>query len=199
MICILYVNAVGLCLGLVALFLERAMPAASPRRWIWFVIIPISMAIPGFYRCTTHGPSSTRSSSSRHSHRSATRSERHRSPCWTRIYGPGSNRTIRPSVELWLTISAFLLLTGLASAWRVSRAVGSGGRRGRANGRAVVDGVPVVVTEADRAGHGRVLEIARAGPAMGARPARSAAPVCRPARGRASIAHMTRAFCSSRR
>ena len=50
MICILYVNAVGFCLGLVALLLERAMPAAAPRRWIWFVIIPISMAIPGFYR-----------------------------------------------------------------------------------------------------------------------------------------------------
>ena len=50
MICILYVNVVGFCLGLVALLLERAMPAAAPRRWIWFVIIPISMAIPGFYR-----------------------------------------------------------------------------------------------------------------------------------------------------
>ena len=148
MICILYVNAVGFCLGLVALFLERAMPAASPRRWIWFVIIPISMAIPGFYR--HHNSWSIVDAFEQQAAQPAvggtlgTASLTVLDPdLWTRIqsYDPTVN-------QLWLTISAFLLLSGLATAWRVSRAVGLlRGRRGRANGRAVVDGVPVVVTD----------------------------------------------------
>ena len=44
MLCILYVNAVGICLGLAALFLERTLPATSSRRWVWCVVIPISVS-----------------------------------------------------------------------------------------------------------------------------------------------------------
>jgi beta-lactamase regulating signal transducer with metallopeptidase domain len=146
MICILYVNAVGLCLGLVALFLERTMPATSPRRWIWLVIIPISMAIPGFYR-VHHSWSivdafEQQSAQPPLGHAIGTASRTVLDPdLWTTVqsYDSSINR-------LWLTISAFLLLSALASAWRVSRAVGLF-RRGRANGTAIVDGVPVVVTD----------------------------------------------------
>ena len=146
MICILYVNAVGLCLGLVALFLERTMPAASPRRWIWLVIIPISMAIPGFYR-VHHSWSivdafEQQSAQPPLGHTIGTASLTVLDPdLWTRVqsYDSSINR-------LWLTISAFLLLSALASAWRVSRAVGLFGR-GRASSAAIVDGVPVVVTD----------------------------------------------------
>ena len=148
MICILYVNAVGFCLGLVALLLERAMPAESPRRWIWFVIIPISMAIPGFYR--THHSWSIVDAFEQQVAQPAvgnalgTASLTVLDPdLWTRI------QSYDPTIQqLWLTISAFLLLTGMVSAWRVSRAVGFlRGRRGRANGPAIVDGVPVMVTD----------------------------------------------------
>jgi bla regulator protein blaR1 len=148
MICILYVNAVGFCLGLVALLLERAMPLASPRRWIWFVIIPISMAIPGFYR--VHHSWSIVDAFEQQAAQPAVGNPLETASLtvldpdlWTRI------QSYDPTVsQLWLTLSAFLLLTGLANAWRVSRAVGIlRGRRGRANGRAVVDGVPVVVTD----------------------------------------------------
>jgi len=50
--------------------------------------------------------------------------------------------------RLWLTVSAGLLLWGLANAWRVARVVSVSRRqRGDAGGPAVVDGVPVVVTD----------------------------------------------------
>jgi bla regulator protein BlaR1 len=163
MICVLYVNAVGMCLGLVALFLERAMPAGSPRRWIWCVIIPISMAIPGFYR-VHHSWSIVDAFEQQALQPSAgqglgTASLTVLDPdLWTRVqsYDPTVNR-------VWLTISAFLLLYAAASAWRVFRVVGLfGWGRDRATGDAIVDGVPVVVTE--RAGpatvgfwHSRVL------------------------------------------
>lgn len=149
MICILYVNAVGFCLGLVALLLERAMPATAPRRWIWFVIIPISMMIPGFYR--HHNSWSIVDAFEQQAAQPAVANTLESASLtvldpdlWTRV------QSYDPTIsQLWLTISAFLLLTGFANAWRVSRAVGVlRGRRGRANGRAVVDGVPVVVTDA---------------------------------------------------
>jgi BlaR1 peptidase M56 len=50
--------------------------------------------------------------------------------------------------RLWVTVSAVLLLGGLANAWRVSRLVSvSRRKRGGASGPAIVDGVPVVVTD----------------------------------------------------
>jgi hypothetical protein len=148
MICILYVNAVGLCLGLVALFLERTMPAAAPRRWIWCVVIPISMAIPGFYR--VHHSWSIVDAFEQQATQLAdgnvlgTASLTVLDPdMWTLI------QSYDPTIQqVWLTASAFLLLSALASALRVSRAVGLlRGRRRRTNGPAIVDGVPVVVTD----------------------------------------------------
>jgi len=50
MLCILYTNVVGMLLGIVGLLVERALPAAFPRRWVWLVVIATSIALPGYYR-----------------------------------------------------------------------------------------------------------------------------------------------------
>src|SRR4029079_1133150 len=34
----------------VGLLIERALPATMQRRWIWCLLIPLSIAIPGVYR-----------------------------------------------------------------------------------------------------------------------------------------------------
>ena len=127
MLCILYVNAVGLCLGLAALSLERALPATSPRRWMWFGIIPVSVILPGLYRF-------------HHSWSVADPLEQQLAR-QIQSFDPSINR-------VWLTVSGVLLLWGLANAWRVSRVIRlSRQGRGNANGPAIVDGVPVVVTD----------------------------------------------------
>jgi bla regulator protein BlaR1 len=148
MLCILYVNAAGMCLGLVALLLERTLPAASPRRWIWSVIIPISVFLPGFYR--VHNSWSIVEAFEQQAaqpslgHGLGTASLTVLDPgLWGQIqsYDTSINR-------VWLTISAILLLSALVNAWRVSRVVGlSRRRRGHANGPVIVDGVPVVITD----------------------------------------------------
>ena len=50
MLCILYVNVVGMLLGLVGLLVEGALPATFPRRWVWLVVIATSIGLPGYYR-----------------------------------------------------------------------------------------------------------------------------------------------------
>ena len=50
MLCILYVNAVGALLGIAGRLVERVLPASFARRWVWAVIIPISLFVPGYYR-----------------------------------------------------------------------------------------------------------------------------------------------------
>jgi hypothetical protein len=149
MLCILYVNAAGLCLGLVALFLERAMPATSQRRWIWLVVIPISVVLPGFYR--VHNPWSIvdafelQSARPPLGHGLGTASLTVLDPgLWANIqsYDPGIQK-------VWLTASGLLLLWALANAWRVSRVVRRArSRSGEAADHAIVDGVAVVVTDA---------------------------------------------------
>ena len=148
MLCILYVNVVGLCLGLAAHFLERALPATSPRRWVWCIVIPISIVLPGFYR-GHHAWSITDAFEQLTArpplgHALGTASLAVLDPGWWALvqsYDTTINR-------VWLTISAALLLWGVASAWRVSRAVSmSRMRRGDSSGPSIVDGVPVVVTD----------------------------------------------------
>lgn len=148
MICILYVNAVGMCLGLVALLLERTLPPMSPRRWIWCVIIPISVVIPGMYSVhntwSIVGAFEQQAAQPPLGHPLGTASLTVLDPgLWAQIqsYDPSINR-------LWLAISAFLLLSALVSAWRVSRVVSLARRaRRHAGGPSIVDGVPVVVTD----------------------------------------------------
>ena len=125
MLCILYVNAVGMCLGLAAIFLERALPATSSRRWLWCAVIPTSVILPGLYR--VHHSWSVADAFAQQA-------------AGMESYDTSIDR-------VWLTISAVLLLWGLASAWRVSRVVSLSRKgQGDANGLATIDGVPVVVT-----------------------------------------------------
>ncbi|MDQ6769878.1 MAG: M56 family metallopeptidase [Gemmatimonadota bacterium] len=126
MLCILYVNAVGLCLGLAALFFERTLPATSPRRWVWCIVIPISVVLPGLYRI--HHP-------------------------WAVAHAFQQQAVLMESydssiVRAWYSVSVVLFVWGLASALRVWRVV-SVSRRGRGDEGAlvIVDGVPVVVTD----------------------------------------------------
>lgn len=126
MLCILYVNLAGLGLGLAALFFERALPAAFPRRWLWCLVIPTSVVLPGMYRV----------------HHSWSVADVFVKPATVaQSYDTGIQ-------QVWLTISGVLLLWGLASAWRVTRAVSLSRKgRGDANEIAMIDGVPVVVTD----------------------------------------------------
>ncbi len=126
MLCILYVNAVGMCLALAAILFERALPATSPRRWIWCIVIPASVVLPGFYRF----------------HHSWSVADVFVQPATVaQSYDTSINR-------VWLAISGLMLLWGLVSAWQVSCAVRlSRKRRGDAGGIAIIDGVPVVVTD----------------------------------------------------
>jgi hypothetical protein len=49
-LCILYVTAVGLLLGIIGVLTERLLPSTVARRWIWCVTILASIALPGYYR-----------------------------------------------------------------------------------------------------------------------------------------------------
>lgn len=126
MLCILYVNLAGLCLGLAAVFFERALSATAPRRWLWCLVIPTSVVLPGLYRF-------------HHSWSVAN----------VLVQPAAVAQTYDSSLDrVWLTISGLLLLWGLVSAWQVSRAVTLSRKgRGDADGIAIIDGVPVVVTD----------------------------------------------------
>ena len=126
MLCILYVNLAGLCLGLAALFFERALPATTPRRWLWCLVIPTSVVLPGMYRV----------------HHAWSVADVFVQPATVaQTFDTSINR-------VWLTTSALLILWGLVSAWQVSRVVWLSRKEpGDANGLATIDGVPVVVTD----------------------------------------------------
>jgi len=126
MLCITYVTAVGILLGIVGVLIERALPPTAPRRWLWCIIIPLSMFIPGYYRF--HHNWSVTDSLVQPAIHAAT-------------FDPAINR-------IWWTTSAFLLAWGLANALRVAYLVATSRRRARDQRRpAIVDGVPVVVTD----------------------------------------------------
>lgn len=147
MLCILYVNVVCAILGGAALLIERAIPAAWPRRWLWCGAIALAIAIPPVYQA-------------RHTWSVVEALEKHAvhppqgqalepasfsalDPAWwsrTRSFGPIINR-------YWLIASGVLILWTLVGAARVSHAVGLLRPRQRAPGIPTsVDGVPVIVT-----------------------------------------------------
>jgi hypothetical protein len=148
MLCILYVIAVGTLLGLTGLLVERMLPATSPRRWLWCVIIVISIVLPGYYR--THHNWSVLEALDHHVMASpsgpapGTVPLTMLDPGWwahTRSYDTAINR-------IWLGVSAVLILLGLANAWRVSQVVRRSRRtRGGPGGPTIVDGIPVVLTD----------------------------------------------------
>ncbi len=145
MLCILYVNAVGMLLVVAGILIERVLPAAFPRRWIWCAIIPVSIILPGYYRW--------------HHMVSVVDVQQAVQPPMGHVFGMTSITALDPVLwariesydasitRLWVTLSAVLILWGVANAWRVSRVVNLS-RRARADGTAIVDGVSVVVTDA---------------------------------------------------
>lgn len=142
MICILYVIVVGTLLGVAGLLVERTMPATSPRRWVWCIVIAGTMLVPAIYR-TQHTAPVGEAVGATHAHAGASVTAVGadwwaRAAEWDRIINP-----------LWLTASAALLIWGLVSAWQVSRMVRKSRSEGRINGSpAFLDGVPVLVTDA---------------------------------------------------
>jgi len=144
MLCILYVNIVGFCLGFAALLVERALPSTFPRRWLWCLVLAMSIAVPGYYR-THHNWSVDTALATRavqpSSGQLAAAPFAPLDPGWwqrTESYDQAINR-------VWLSVSAMLFLWGLANSWRVLRLVSNARRR--QGSFASIDGVPVVVTD----------------------------------------------------
>ena len=148
MLCILYVTAMGVGFGIVGLLIERALPATAARRWIWCVVMPLSVGIPGYYRMH-HNWSVT----------NAFEDQVAQAPVpapLARVSLTALNPVMWARIEdydiviqrSWFTASAMLILLGVANAWRVSRIVRvSRRKRGEIKGTAIIDGVPVVVTD----------------------------------------------------
>jgi beta-lactamase regulating signal transducer with metallopeptidase domain len=139
MLCILYVNLIGACLGIAALLLERALPAAWPRRWLWCGAIALSMILPGVYRARH---SWVVEPTGHHAPRTTALSALDRD-WWA--HTDAFNGTIN---RVWLLASVGLLVWSLASMLRVAGAIRLSWR-GRENGNdaTLVDGVPVLITE----------------------------------------------------
>jgi bla regulator protein BlaR1 len=148
MLCILYVIAVGTLLGVAGLLAERALPASFPRRWVWCVVIPISIFLPGYYRAH-HTVSVT-----------DVLEQQTLQPPLGEALGTAALAPLDPAWwarmqsydtiinPVWLTASTLLLIWALASAWRVSHVVRASRRqRGNPGRPAIVDGVPVLVTD----------------------------------------------------
>lgn len=147
MLCILYVIAVGTLMGAVGLLVERALPAAWPRRWLWCAIIPISIVLPGLYR-TQHPWSVTAAFEQQAAHPPG------------HALGTATLAALDPGTwaraasydsliqQAWLSLSATLLLWGLANAGRVAHLVRVSRKpRNEQDQPTIVDGVRVVVTD----------------------------------------------------
>jgi hypothetical protein len=140
MLCLLYVTTVGMLLGLVGLIVERMLPTTAARRWLWSAIIPMSVALPGYY-----GQHHTWSVLQALDQRAAQPSMTHASlsaldPAWWEHI-----RSLNPIINrYWIIVSGVLVIWGLANAMRVSYLVALS-RQG-ASSLPIVDGVPVVVT-----------------------------------------------------
>ena len=145
MLCILYANIVGALVGVAALLVERALPISWPRRWLWCLVIPFSMFIVGYYRVhhnwtvasaleqskvATSGPVTQGSLSILNLE-------------WW-MHTSSYDRMIQ---RVWLTASALLIAWALANAWRVWRIVRLSRRQADPRRPALVDGIPVVVTD----------------------------------------------------
>jgi beta-lactamase regulating signal transducer with metallopeptidase domain len=145
-LCILYVNAAGLCLGLAGYLIERALPATAPRRWVWCLVIPVSIVLPGFYRwhhAWAMGTSGQAISGSPGDALDIVSMTLFNPALWARI------ESFDPTINLlWNVASAFLLCWALVNAARVTWALHASRADRRKTGQpAIVDGVQVVVND----------------------------------------------------
>jgi beta-lactamase regulating signal transducer with metallopeptidase domain len=121
MLCIVYVTTVGTLLGIMGLLLERVLPAAIARRWVWVLIMPVSVVLPGMYRVHHAAPVSD----------------------WF-ARAESYDTMINP---LWMTVSLLLVIWGAANLLHVAYVIHASRRRRDHGAPTVVDGVPVVVTD----------------------------------------------------
>lgn len=143
MLCILYANIVGALVGVAALLVERALPVSWPRRWLWCLVIPFSMFIVGYYR--VH-------------HNWAVSSAIEQTSAGT-VTAPGPLSVLnlewwmhtssydRLITRVWLMASVLLIAWALVNAWRVWRIVRLSRRQADPRQSALVDGIPIVVTD----------------------------------------------------
>ena len=153
MLCILYVNFIGACLSVVGHLVERALPATASRRWVWFAVIVFSMALPGYYRYhhswdVTAGSEQAVAGQTTQPTQALAFGTAWLSPIdrdfWARIesFDPKIN-------QLWLIISGLLLIWAVTNAMRASDVVGSSrGNQSDPRTPTVIDGVPIVITDA---------------------------------------------------
>jgi hypothetical protein len=153
MLCILYVNFIGACLSIAGHLVERALPATASRRWIWCAVIAFSMALPGYYRYhhswdVTAGSEPPAAGQISHPTQTPALGTAALSPFdkdfWARIesYDMKIN-------QFWLIASGLLLIWAVTNAMRVSEVVGSSrGNRSDPRNPTVIDGVPIVITDA---------------------------------------------------
>ena len=140
MLCILYVNAVGALLVLAGLSIERLLPTAAPRRWLWCLLIPVSMFVPGYYRMHHNWVVTDASQQSGQAISALLGPFRRDWWARTEAYDSSINRA-------WWTISLILLVWGVANALRVAFLVYKSRRQTATRRAPVIDGVPVVVTD----------------------------------------------------
>jgi beta-lactamase regulating signal transducer with metallopeptidase domain len=139
MLCILYVNVIGACLGVAALLVERSLPAAWPRRWVWCIAIAISMTLPGVYKA--HHAWAVTDRSDQHVHQTTV-------SVLDRGWWAHTDSLNGAINRIWLVSSSALLAWSMASMLLVAAAIrlSRQGRESR-NDPTLVDGVPVLITE----------------------------------------------------
>jgi hypothetical protein len=133
-LCILYVVAVGTCLSLAGLLLERMLPPAWPRRWLWCAVMAGSVLTPALYRA--HHAARI---SAMIGERPAPGAHASHDVAWWSAAGAYDDTL----GGLWSGASLLLLLWGAAGAWRISLLVAGAARRPAV----VLDGVRVLVTD----------------------------------------------------
>ena len=147
MLCILYTNVVGMLLGAIGLLVERALPAAFPRRWVWPIVIATSIALPGynrFHHTWAVDAALTRQPVNAPDIAVATAPGALSDPDWwahTESYDAGIN-------QMWHVASTGLIAWGIANLLWVLLVVARARRKQGKTGRpGIIDGVQVIVTD----------------------------------------------------
>ena len=145
MLCIVYVTLVGAFLGVVGILIERLIPPRWPRRWIWCVVLPLSLFLPGYNRFH-HAWSVTEALQQTQNGQVAALAQPQLAiltPMWWQhleIYN-------RPINFVWHLLSGLLIVWGVANAIRVWDIVADAKRRRSESSKPeIVDGVPVLIT-----------------------------------------------------
>ena len=132
MLCILYVNTVGLLLGIIGVLVERQLPNGMARRWIWCGILSASIGLPGYYRF--HHAFAVGGTSD------------------AALFALDAGRVSQIGAidlaigRVWTIASVLLVILALVNAGWVSHMVRVSRARLRGSVRSTVGGVPVVIT-----------------------------------------------------